>query len=156
MRRGRAGAGAGTPRALADHCRVVLLDEQGLTYAATVISRSSINVIWRSFNLKPHCTETFKLSTDPKFVEKVRDIVGLYLSPLENAVVISVDEKSQMQALDSTQPLLPMRPGRPERRAHHGRRHGTSRLFAALMVMTGGTIGQCHRRHGHLLLQVFG
>ncbi len=208
-----------TPRALADRCRVVLLDEQGLTYAAigakidmreqTVlkwrsrflrhrlaglkdkprpgvkkritdervaevvrktleekppdathwslrsmaaasgISRSSVNTIWRAFNLQPHRTEAFKLSTDPRFVEKVRDIVGLYMSPPENAVVICVDEKSQMQALDRTQPLLPMRPGTPERRTHDYHRHGTSSLFAGLMVKTGVVIRECHRRHRH-------
>jgi len=208
-----------TPRALADRCRVVLLDEQGLTYAAigakidmreqTVlkwrsrflkhrlaglrdkprpgvkktitdqqvaevvrktleekppdathwslrsmaavsgISRSSVNTIWRAFNLQPHRTETFKLSTDPNFVEKTRDIVGLYMSPPSNAVVICVDEKSQMQALDRTQPLLPMRPGRPERRTHDYHRHGTSSLFAGLMVKTGVVIRECHRRHRH-------
>jgi transposase len=208
-----------TPRALADRCKVVLLDEQGLTYAAigakidmreqTVlkwrgrflahrvaglrdkprpgakrkitdervaevvrrtleekppdathwstrsmaaasgISRSSVNTIWRAFNLQPHRSETFKLSTDPNFVEKTRDIVGLYMSPPENAVVIGVDEKSQMQALDRTQPLLPMRPGTPERRTHDYHRHGTSSLFAGLMVKTGVVIGECHRRHRH-------
>lgn len=211
--------GPRTPRALADRCRVVLLDEQGLTYAAigekidmreqTVlkwrarflrhrlaglrdrprpgvkrkiteaqvaevvrrtleekpadathwstrsmaaasgISRTSVNTIWRAFNLQPHRTETFKLSTDPRFVEKVRDIVGLYMSPPENAVVICVDEKSQMQALDRTQPLLPMRPGTPERRTHDYHRHGTSSLFAGLMVKTGVVIRECHRRHRH-------
>lgn len=208
-----------TPQALAMRCRVILLDEQGLTYAAigakldmreqTVlkwrnrfvtqrlaglkdkprpgvprtitdaqiaevvrktleekppdathwstrsmaaasgISRSSVNTIWRAFNLQPHRTETFKASRDPNFVEKVRDVVGLYMSPPENAVVICVDEKSQMQALDRTQPLLPMRPGTPERRTHDYHRHGTSSLFAALMVKTGVVIGQCHRRHRH-------
>ena len=86
--------------------------------AASGISRSSVNNIWRAFNLQPHRAETFKLSKDRNFVEKVRDIVGLYMSPPENAVVLCVDEKSQMQALDRTQPLLPMRPGRPERRTH--------------------------------------
>jgi transposase len=208
-----------TPRALADRCKVVLLDEQGLTYAAigakidmreqTVlkwrrrflrhrlpglkdkprpgvkkkitqeqvaevvrrtleekppdathwstrsmaaasgISRSSVNTIWRAFNLQPHRSETFKLSTDPRFVEKVRDIVGLYMSPPENAVVICCDEKSQMQALDRTQPLLPLRPGTPERRTHDYHRHGTSSLFAGLMVKTGLVIRACHRRHRH-------
>ncbi len=208
-----------TPRALADRCRVVLLDHQGLTYAAiggkidmreqtvlkwrsrflksrlaglkdrprpgirrkitddqvaevvrrtleekppdathwsirsmaaaTGLSRSSVNTIWRAFNLQPHRSETFKLSTDPRFVEKVRDIVGLYMSPPSNAVVICVDEKSQMQALDRTQPLLPMRPGAPERRTHDYHRHGTSSLFAALMVKTGVVIRACHRRHRH-------
>lgn len=208
-----------TPRALADRCKVVLLDDPGLTYAAigakidmreqtvlkwrsrflrhrlaglkdlprpgvgktitdeqvaevvrktlhekppdathwstrsmaaaTGISRTSINTIWRAFNLQPHRTETFKLSTDPDFVEKTRDIVGLYMSPPENAVVICCDEKSQMQALDRTQPLLPMRPGTPERRTHDYHRHGTGSLFAALMVKTGVVIGECHRRHRH-------
>ena len=209
----------GTPRALADRCRVILLDEEGLTYAqigakidmreqtvlkwrkrfltdrlaglrdqprpgrertitdeqiaevvrmtleekppdathwslrsmaaASGISRHSVQQIWRSFNLQPHRTETFKLSTDPKFVEKTRDIVGLYMSPPENAVVICVDEKSQMQALERTQPLLPLRPGTPERRTHDYHRHGTSSLFAALMVKTGVVLGECHRRHRH-------
>ncbi len=208
-----------TPRALADRCKVVLLDDEGLTYAAigakldmreqTVlkwrsrflrfrfaglkdkprsgvpkkitqrqideiirmtlhekpadanhwslrsmaaasgISRSSINTIWRAFNLQPHRSETFKLSTDPHFAEKTRDIVGLYMSPPENAVVICVDEKSQMQALDRTQPLLPLRPGTPERRTHDYHRHGTSSLFAGLMVKTGVVIGECHRQHRH-------
>lgn len=209
----------GTPQALATRCKVILLDEQGMTYAAigakldmreqTVlkwrsrfleqrlaglydrprpgrertitdetiaevvrmtleekppdathwslrsmeaasgVSRSSVNKIWRAFNLQPHRTKTFKLSRDPNFVEKVRDIVGLYMSPPDNAVVLCVDEKSQMQALDRTQPLLPMRPGSPERRTHDYHRHGTSSLFAALMVKTGVVIGECHRRHRH-------
>jgi transposase len=207
----------GTPHALAVRCKVVLLDEQGWTYAAigdkldmreqTVlkwrsrflhqrlvalkdkprpgakrtitkeqvaevvrktlhekpadathwslrsmaresgISRSSVNTIWKAFNLQPHRSESFKLSKDPNFVEKVRDIAGLYMSPPENALVVCVDEKSQMQALDRTQPLLPLRPGTPERRTHDYRRHGTSSLFAALMVKTGVVLGECHRRH---------
>lgn len=116
---------------------------------ASGVSRSSVNAIWRAFNLQPHRSETFKLSTDPNFVEKTRDIVGLYMSPPENAVVICCDEKSQMQALDRTQPLLPLRPGTPERRTHDYHRHGTSSLFAALMVKTGVVIGECHRRHRH-------
>jgi transposase len=116
---------------------------------ASGISRSSVNAIWRAFNLQPHRAETFKLSRDPNFVAKVRDIVGLYMSPPANAVVLCVDEKSQMQALDRTQPLLPMAPGRPERRTHDYHRHGTSSLFAALMVKTGVVIGECHRRHRH-------
>jgi transposase len=117
--------------------------------AATGLSRSSIHTIWRGFNLQPHRAKTFKLSSDPDFVEKVRDIVGLYMSPPQNAVVLCVDEKSQMQALERTQPLLPMAPGRPERRTHDYVRHGTSSLFAALMVKTGVVIGECHRRHRH-------
>lgn len=208
-----------TPQALVQRCRIVLLDEEGLTYAeigeelgirvqtalkwrgrflrdrlaglrdaprsgvkktitkamvaevvrktleekppdathwslrsmeaASGISRSSVNTIWKAFNLQPHRAETFKLSTDPDFVEKTRDIVGLYMSPPANAVVICCDEKSQMQALDRTQPLLPMRPGTPERRTHDYHRHGTSSLFAGLMVKTGVVIGACHRRHRH-------
>lgn len=116
---------------------------------ASGVSRSSVHTIWKAFNLQPHRGETFKLSTDPDFVEKTRDIVGLYMSPPENAVVICCDEKSQMQALDRTQPLLPLRPGVPERRTHDYHRHGTSSLFAALMVKTGVVIGECHRRHRH-------
>jgi transposase len=115
--------------------------------AASGISRSSVNTIWRAFKLQPHRTETFKLSKDPNFVEKVRDIVGLYMSPPENAVVVCVDEKSQMQALERTQPLLPLRPGSPERRTHDYQRHGTSSLFAALLVKSGVVLGECHRRH---------
>src|SRR6201993_793637 len=108
---------------------------------------STVHRIWRAFGLQPHRVETFKLSSDPLFVEKVRDIVGLYLSPPERAVVLCVDEKSQVQALDRTQPLLPMRPGQPERRSHDYTRHGTTSLFAALDVRTGKVIGQCHGRH---------
>ena len=115
--------------------------------AASGVSRSSVNAIWNAFNLQPHRSETFKLSKDPQFMEKVRDIVGLYMSPPENAVVVCIDEKSQMQALDRTQPLLPMRPGTPERRTHDYTRHGTSSLFAALMVKTGVVLGECYRRH---------
>ena len=108
---------------------------------------STIYRIWKAFNLQPHRTETFKLSTDPLFVEKVRDIVGLYLSPPERALVLCVDEKSQIQALDRTQPLLPMRPGQVERRTHDYTRHGTLSLFAALDAATGKVIGRCYPRH---------
>ena len=108
---------------------------------------STIHRIWRAFGLQPHRSETFKLSSDPLFVEKVRDIVGLYLSPPERAVVLCVDEKSQVQALDRTQPLLPMRPGQAERRTHDYTRHGTTSLFAALDVKVGTVIGKCMRRH---------
>jgi transposase len=111
------------------------------------LSQSTVSRIWRAFGLQPHRTETFKLSPDPLFVEKVRDIVGLYLDPPDRALVLCVDEKSQIQALDRTQPLLPMRPGQPERRTHDYIRHGTTSLFAALDVATGKIIGQCHRRH---------
>lgn len=111
------------------------------------LSQSAISRIWRAFALQPHRTEGFQLSKDPLFIEKVRDIVGLYLNPPERALVLSVDEKSQIQALDHTAPLLPMRPGQVERRTHDYRRHGTTSLFAALNVQTGKVIGQCQRRH---------
>jgi transposase len=108
---------------------------------------STIHRIWKAFGLQPHRSETFKLSSDPLFVEKVRDIVGLYLDPPDRAVVLCVDEKSQIQALDRTQPLLPMRPGQAERRTHDYKRHGTLSLFAALDVQAGKVVGQCFRRH---------
>ena len=111
------------------------------------LSPSSVGRIWRAFGLKPHRTSSFKLSTDPYFVEKVRDVVGLYMSPPERALVLCVDEKSQVQALDRTQPLLPMTPGKGERPTHDYVRNGTTSLFAALNVATGEVIGQCHRRH---------
>ena len=108
---------------------------------------STIHRIWRAFGLQPHRTETFKLSSDPLFVEKVRDIVGLYLSPPERALVLCVDEKSQIQALDRSQPLLPMRPGQVERRTHDYTRHGTTSLFAALDIASGAVIGRCYPKH---------
>src|SRR6266446_6556852 len=111
------------------------------------LSRSTVNRIWRAFALQPHRTETFKLSKDPLFIEKVRDIVGLYLNPPDRALVLCVDEKSQIQALDRTQPILPMMPGVPERRTHDYSRHGTTTLFAALNIATGKVIGELHRRH---------
>jgi transposase len=111
------------------------------------LSQSTVSRIWRAFGLQPHRTETFKLSRDPLFIDKVRDIVGLYLNPPDHALVLCVDEKSQIQALDRTQPLLPMRPGQVERRTHDYVRHGTTSLFAALDVRTGEVIGRCHRRH---------
>lgn len=113
----------------------------------TGLSQSAVSRIWRAFSLQPHRQETFKLSKDPLFVEKVRDIVGLYMSPPTKAVVLCVDEKSQIQALDRTQPLLPMAPGIAERRSHDYVRHGTTSLFAALNVATGKVIGEIHRRH---------
>jgi transposase len=115
--------------------------------AAVGHAPSTIHRIWRAFGLQPHRSETFKLSTDPLFVEKVRDIVGLYMAPPERAMVLCVDEKSQIQALDRTQPLLPMRPGQAERRSHDYTRHGTTTLFAALDVATGEVIGRCFQRH---------
>jgi len=111
------------------------------------LSQTAISRIWRAFALQPHRSETFKLSRDPLFIDKVRDIVGLYLNPPDRALVLCVDEKSQIQALNRTQPLLPMRPGQVERRSHDYVRHGTTSLFAALDVKTGKVIGQCHRRH---------
>ena len=111
------------------------------------LSQTAVSRIWRAFALQPHRTETFKLSKDPLFIDKVRDIVGLYMSPPENALVLCVDEKSQIQALDRTAPLLPMRPGQIERRTHDYKRHGTTSLFAAFDVATGKIIGSLHRRH---------
>src|SRR6266568_4508271 len=111
------------------------------------LSRASIHRIWQAFSLAPHRSETFKLSKDPLFIDKVRDIVGLYLAPPERALVLCVDEKSQIQALDRTAPLLPMRPGQIERRTHDYARHGTTSLFAALDTKTGVLIGQTRRRH---------
>jgi transposase len=111
------------------------------------LSQSAISRIWRAFGLQPHRSETFKLSTDPLFVDKVRDIVGLYLNPPDKALVLCVDEKAQIQALDRTQPLLPMRPGQVELRTHDYKRHGTTSLFAAFDAASGRVIGECHRRH---------
>lgn len=111
------------------------------------MSQTAVARIWRAFGLKPHKAETFKLSTDPLFVDKVRDVVGLYLDPPDRALVLCIDEKSQVQALDRTQPLLPMEPGKPERHTHDYARHGTTSLFAAMNVATGEVIGKCHRRH---------
>jgi len=114
---------------------------------ASGISRTTVNRIWRAFGLQPHRTETFTLSKDPLLIDKVRDIVGLYMHPPDHAVVLCVDEKSQIQALDRTQPLLPMRPGQMERRTHDYKRHGTTSLFAALDIKTSRVISQFHRRH---------
>jgi transposase len=111
------------------------------------LSKSSIGRIWRDFNLKPHRAETFKLSTDPLFVDKVVDVVGLYHNPPERAVVLCTDEKSQVQALDRSQPVLPMMPGMPERRTHDYVRHGTTSLFAAFNIADGTVISQLHRQH---------
>jgi transposase len=111
------------------------------------LTQSAVHRIWRAFGLQPHRAETFKLSRDPQFVAKVKDVVGLYLNPPERAVVLCVDEKSQIQALDRTQPILPMAPGLPERATHDYKRHGTSSLYAALDVSTGKVIGALHGRH---------
>ena len=114
---------------------------------ASGLNQTAVLRIWRAFGLQPHRTETFKLSTDPLFIDKVRDIVGLYLSPPTHAVVLCVDEKSQIQALDRTQPLLPLSFGVAERRSHDYVRYGTTTLFAALDLATGKVIGELHRRH---------
>jgi transposase len=111
------------------------------------LSHMSVHRIWQAFALAPHRSETFKLSKDPLFIEKVRDIVGLYLNPPHKALVLCVDEKSQIQALDRSQPVLPMRVGQAERRSHDYTRHGTTSLFAALEAKSGKVIGQLHRRH---------
>jgi transposase len=113
------------------------------------LSQTAVVRIWHAFGLQPHRTETFKVSTDPFFVEKVRDVVGLYINPPDHAMVLCVDEKSQVQALDRTQPILPLRPGLPEQRTHDYERNGTTTLFAALDIATGRVIGQCYRRHRH-------
>jgi hypothetical protein len=123
--------------------------------AACGLSRSSIHRVWRAFALAPHRSETFKLSRDPLFIAKVRDIVGLPLDPPDKALVLCVDEKSQIQALDRSQPILPMRPGQAERRAYDYKRNGTTSLFAALDTKTGKVIGQLHRRHRSLELRKF-
>lgn len=111
------------------------------------LSRMTVQRIWVQHRLKPHRLETFKFSNDPQFVEKLRDVVGLYLNPPDHALVLSVDEKSQIQALDRTQPLLPLRPGIPARQTHDYKRHGTTTLFAALNMLDGKVIGQCMPRH---------
>ena len=151
---------SGRPRAVTDEDveRVITLTLESTPKDATHwstrsmaqrsgLSHTTVSRIWRAFALQPHRTETFKLSADPFFIEKVRDIVGLYLDPPDRALVLCVDEKSQIQALDRTRPLLPLRPGQVERRTHDYVRHGTTSLFAALDARTGKVIGQCHRRH---------
>lgn len=150
----------GTPRRLSDREveRVLVMTLESTPKDATHwstrsmakacgLSRSSINRIWRDFALAPHRTENFKFSKDPLFVEKVRDIVGLYMAPPDKAMVLCVDEKTQFQALERSQPVLPMRPGQAERRSHDYTRHGTTSLFAALDAKTGKIIGAIHHRH---------
>jgi transposase len=117
--------------------------------AAAGMSQSAISRIWRAFGLKPHLVETWKLSTDPQFIEKVRDVVGLYLDPPEKALVLAVDEKSQIQALDRTAPCLPILPTTPARMTHDYVRNGTTSLFAALDIASGSVIAQHYRRHRH-------
>ncbi len=114
---------------------------------ATGLSAMAISRIWRAFGLQPHRAETFKLSPDPLLIDKVRDIVGLYMAPPEHALVLCVDEKSQIQALDRTAPLLPLRPGQAERGTHDYKRHGTTTLFAALDIKTPKVLGETRARH---------
>src|ERR671912_869910 len=150
----------GAPRRIGDDEVAALVDRtlstvpDGATHwslrtmaRASGLPVSTVGRVWRAFGLQPHRSETFKLSTDPLFAEKVRDIVGLYLAPPDRALVLCVDEKSQVQALDRTQPLLPLRPGQAERRTHDYTRHGTTSLFAALDVRAGTVIGRCMPRH---------
>jgi len=150
----------GAPRRIGDEQVAALVDRtlsarpEGSTHwslrgmaRATGLSATTVGRVWRAFGLQPHRAETFKLSTDPPFAEKVRDIVGLYLAPPDRALALCVDEKSQAQALDRTQPLLPLRPGQAERRTHDDVRHGTTSLFAALDVKAGTLIGRCFPRH---------
>ena len=111
------------------------------------ISRTIVHRVWQRHDVQPHRVERFKLSSDPRFEEKVRDIVGLYLNPPDRALVMCVDEKSQIQALDRTAPILPLRPGLPERQTHDYKRHGTTTLFAAFNILNGKVIGTCHPRH---------
>ena len=115
----------------------------------TGLSQNAIVRIWHAFGLQPHRVENFKFSKDPQFVEKVRDIVGLYLNPPDRAIVLCVDEKSQVQALNRTQPILPLAPGVPARQSHDYERHGVTSLFAAMDVASGVTISNCYRRHRH-------
>src|SRR5262245_21822126 len=147
----------GTPRKISDEkieevvVRTLKSTPQGATHwstrtlaQATGMSRMTISRVWHAFGLQPHRSKSFKLSPDPLLIEKVRDIVGLYVNPPDHAIVVCVDEKSQIQALDRTQPVLPMRPGQIERRTHDYRRHGTTCLFAALDVKAGKVIGEIH------------
>ena len=154
---------SGRPRMIddADVERVIALTLEATHWSTRSMARRSglshntVSLIWRAFALQPHRTETFKLSADRLFIEKVRDIVGLYLNPPDRALVLCVDEKSQIQALDRTRPLLPLRPGQAERRTHDYVRHGTTSLFAALDARTGQVIGQRHRRHRALEFRKF-
>jgi transposase len=123
--------------------------------AETGLSQSAVSRVWRAFGLQPHRQDTWKLSKDPQFVAKVRDVVGLYLNPPERAVVLCVDEKSQIQALDRTAPVLPMLPGTPQRATHDYQRHGTSSLYAALDLTTGRVIGSLHARHRSIEFKKF-
>lgn len=158
----------GTPRRISDVqvenvvIRTLETTPRGATHWSTRtmakaigLSHMAISRVWRAFGLQPHRTETFKLSPDPLLVDKVRDIVGLYMHPPEHAVVLCVDEKSQIQALDRTAPLLPMQPGQVERRTHDYKRHGTTSLFAALDVKLGTVLAETHRRHRSIEFRKF-
>lgn len=158
----------GAPRQIGDEDveRVVKLTLESAPKAATHwstrglaektgLSQSAISRIWRAFGLQPHRSQTFQLSSDPWLVEKVRDIVGLYMNPPDHALVLCVDEKSQIQALDRTQPILPLQPGQAERRSHDYQRHGTTSLFAALDIATGNVVGKCFARHRSREFQKF-
>lgn len=150
----------GAPRQVSDEAvealivRTLETQPEGATHWSTRamarqvgMSQTMVSRIWRAFGLQPHRTETFKLSRDPAFVDKVRDVVGLYLNPPDRALVLCVDEKPQIQAVEGTAPVLPMRPGQVERRSHDYKRHGTTDLFAALDVKAGTVIGTCKGRH---------
>lgn len=151
---------SGPPRKMGDDRIEALIEKTlhskpaGATHWSTrkmaktmAISRDTVSRIWRAFGLKPHRSDSFQISTDPHYVDKVRDVVGLYMSPPENALVLCVDEKSQIQALERSQPVLPMRSGRPEGHTPEYYRHGTTSLFAALDVKTGKVLGKCYPRH---------
>ena len=151
---------SGAPRRVGDEAVEAIitltLEEQpaGATHWSTRdmarrvgMSQTMVSRVWRAFGLQPHRSETFKLSRDPAFVDKVRDVVGLYLDPPERALVLCIDQKPQIQAIEGTTPVLPMRPGQIERRSHDYRRHGTTDLFAALDVKAGTVIGTCKGRH---------
>jgi transposase len=158
----------GTPRKISDEqveqvvIRTLETTPKGATHWSTRemakragISRMAVSRIWRAFGLRPHRSETFKLSTDAQLVEKVRDIVGLYLNPPDRALVLCADEKSQIQALNRTQPILPMRPGLPSRMTHDYERNGTTSLFAALEVASGKVHGRCFPKHTHVEFVAF-
>ncbi|HEX2526168.1 MAG TPA: IS630 family transposase [Geminicoccus sp.] len=159
---------AGAPRQINDqaveHLIALTLEEMPInaTHWSTRLmarragmSQTAVSRIWRAFGLRPHRVETFKLSTDPAFVEKVRDVVGLYLNPPDRALVLCVDEKPQIQALRPTAPVLPLRPGQSERHTHDYRRCGTTDLFAALDIKAGTVIGRCQRRHRSIEFRAF-
>jgi len=159
---------SGAPRTIGDEAveRLVALTleegPRGATHWSTRsmarragMSQTAVSRVWRAFGLRPHRAETFKLSSDPAFVDKVRDVVGLYLVPPDRALVLCVDEKPQIQAAQGTAPAFPMRPGQPERRTHDYRRHGTLDLFAALDVKAGTVIGACRRRHRSVEFRAF-